>query len=107
MPVLVLRNTSSNVLVYDLTASNPVIRTLEPASVIVFRRVGAHQEHPVVRHARHGEVADQLATLVQHRRERDAADLRHAVRHHVRQPLLAAGARDVELAVVGDLDQSH
>jgi len=32
MPLVVLRNTSSNVIFYDLTASNPVMRTLEPAS---------------------------------------------------------------------------
>jgi mono/diheme cytochrome c family protein len=33
MPVLVLSNTTRNVLLYDLTASNPVLRTLEPLSV--------------------------------------------------------------------------
>ena len=33
MPVLVLSNTTRSVLLYDLTASNPVLRTLEPLSV--------------------------------------------------------------------------
>ena len=60
---------------------------LEPAQVVDLRRVGADQEDALLRDAAHREVADQLAALVEHRRQRDAPDLRDAVRHDVRQPL--------------------
>ena len=53
------------------------------------------------------EVADQLAALVEHRRQCDPGDGGNAVRHDARQPLGAAGAADLELAIIGDLQQSH
>ena len=80
---------------------------LEPTPVVDLRGPGADEEYPLGADPAHGEIADQLAALIQHRGECDAADLRHAIRHDVREPVLGATARDLELAVVGDLEQPH
>src|SRR5579862_4279044 len=79
---------------------------LEPTTVVGFRSVGADEEYPLFSQTAHGEVADQLAAFVQHWRERDPADARHAIRHDPRKPLLGARSRDLELPVVRDLEES-
>ena len=79
---------------------------LEPAPVVLFRRVGADKKDPVGRHAAHREIADQPAALVQHRCQRDTADVRHLVRHDPIEPGGGAWAGNVELAVVGRFEQA-
>ena len=78
---------------------------LEPAPVVNLGGVGADQEQALRAQAAQGEVPDQLAALIQHRRKRDPAGFRHVVRHDVRQPLFGARTGDLEFSVVGDLEQ--
>src|ERR1700757_4599053 len=81
--------------------------TLEPAPVVDLRGPGADQKDPLLIDAAHGEVADQLAALVQHRAKGDAAHSGYAVCHYVGEPLLRRRSRDLELAVIGYLQEAH
>ena len=78
---------------------------LEPAPVPGLGRPGADQEKALLGETAHGEVADQLAALVQHGGQRHAAYRGHLVGHHAREPGCRAGAAHLELAVVGDLEK--
>ena len=79
---------------------------LEPALVEALGGVGADQQEALGPHAAHGEIADQTAALVEHRGEGDATDGRHLVGHDGREPAFGVAARDLELAVVRDLDEA-
>ena len=76
---------------------------LEPAHVIDLRLARSPHEEAVLARLGDGEVADQLALLVQHRGQHDAAGLRHAVGHQARQERLGAGAGDRVFGEIGDL----
>ena len=68
-------------------------------------RLRAEQEELVVADAGDGELADDPAVRVEHRRERDAPDLRQAVGEQPLQPLGGAVAGDPVLGEVGALGQ--
>ena len=76
---------------------------LEPAQVIALGRQRADEQELVVGVAADGEIADQLAALVEHRRQREPADRRHAVGHDLIEELRRARPLDLDLAVIGDL----
>ena len=76
---------------------------LEPAQVVELGGRRAPDEEIVGAALRHGEVADQLAGLVQHRRERDPPGARHPVGEQPLEPGLGAVASHRELGEVGDL----
>jgi hypothetical protein len=59
----------------------------------ILRRAGAEDVEALVINLGDGEIADELAVVVEHRGERDAAGLRDAVGENLRQP--GFGARPV------------
>ena len=79
---------------------------LEPPQVVLFSSIGADEEYAILGEPAQREIADQSATLVEHRRERQAPDLRHLAGHDPRQPVGGSGTGDLELAVIADLDQA-
>ena len=80
---------------------------LEPAHVILLRLGRTPHVEAVIRRLGDGEVADQLAGGVQHRRQDEAARLRHLVGHHARQEGFSTRAREAVLGEIGDLGDAH
>src|SRR3546814_5206403 len=80
--------------------------TLFPYTTL-FRSVlgdaGAEDEEALRPRLGDGEVADDLAGGIQHRREHQAAFSRHAIGQQVRQPALGAGSRHFVLGEDGRL----
>src|SRR3546814_15821141 len=88
---------SSDVCSSDLAFFRQVL--LEPAQVIVLGDAGAEDEEALRPRLGDGEVADDLAGGIQHRREHQAAFSRHAIGQQVRPPALGAGSRHFVLEI--------
>ena len=79
---------------------------LEPAQMILLGDARAEDEVAAASGVGDGEVADQLALVVQHRRQREAAVARQPVREHALEPRAGAGPRDLVLGEARRLEQS-
>jgi len=65
---------------------------LEPAEMMLLRLARPPQQETVFARMSDGEIADELAALVEHRSQHQASAPRHAVGHQARQESLGAGA---------------
>ena len=80
----------------------------EPARVMDLGRQRSEEvEHLGVGRAGDRELADDPALVVEHRRQRDPPDARHARRQQRREPGLGARSGDAVLGVVRDLGHAH
>ena len=76
---------------------------LEPAHVIDRRAQRAPDHEPPFARLGDGEIADQLARVVQHRRQHQPPGARHGVGHQMIQPGLGPRTRHLVFGEIGDL----
>src|SRR5438094_1726430 len=69
----------------------------EPAQVVLLGNAGAEHEKPPTASIGDGEIADELAGVVEHWRKRQPALARETVREHQRKPCAGVGSRDLVL----------
>jgi len=75
----------------------------EPAHVVSLSRRRTKHHEALVTRLGDGEIADQLAEFVEHRRQHDAPGLRHAVGHQPVEEIFRTRAGNLVFGEVGDL----
>ena len=78
---------------------------VEPAQVVLLGDAGTEHEKAAAAGMGDGEIADQLAFIVQHRRQREPARARQPVREHALEPRGRTGARHFVLGEARRLEQ--
>ena len=78
----------------------------KPAHIIGLGGVGADEQKLVRGIAPNSEIANELALLVEHGRQREAPNSGDAIGHDVRQELRRSGPFHFDLAVIGGLDHA-